>query len=43
MKYVPYFDLGKRKFVAVLHEGSIDSPEKAVQAAIVKEFKDSGK
>jgi hypothetical protein len=25
----------KRRFLAVLHQGSIDSPEKAVRAAIV--------
>lgn len=30
---------GKRKFVAVLHKGPIDSPQKAVQAAIVSEHK----
>lgn len=29
----------KRRFFAVLHEGTIDSPEKAVRAAIVSEFK----
>jgi hypothetical protein len=28
----------KRKFYAVLHQGKIDSPEKAVRAAIVKDF-----
>lgn len=28
---------GKRRFVAVLHEGRVDSPEKAVRAAIVAE------
>lgn len=29
----------KRKFYTVLHQGPIDSPEKAVRAAIVAEFK----
>ena len=28
----------KRRFVAVLHQGRVDSPEKAVRAAIVQEF-----
>jgi hypothetical protein len=28
----------KRRFFAVLHKGVIDSPEKAVRAAIVNEF-----
>ena len=32
-------DSKKRKFYAVLHHGKIDSPEKAVRAAIVKESK----
>jgi len=32
-------DSGKRKFIAVLHDGPVDSPEKAVRAAIVNEFK----
>ena len=27
----------KRRFVAVLHQGPVDSPEKAVRAAIVQE------
>lgn len=27
----------KRRFVAVLHQGPVDSPEKAVRAAIVRE------
>jgi hypothetical protein len=27
---------GKRRFYAVLHEGPVDSPEKAVRAAIVQ-------
>ena len=27
----------KRRFVAVLHQGAVDSPEKAVRAAIVQE------
>ena len=29
----------KRRFVAVLHQGPVDSPEKAVRAAIVRETK----
>jgi hypothetical protein len=29
----------KRRFFAVLHQGKVDSPEKAVRAAIVREFK----
>jgi hypothetical protein len=28
----------KRRFVAVLHQGPVDSPEKAVRAAIVQEY-----
>jgi len=32
-------DTGKRKFFAVLHQGPVDSPEKAVQASIVSEYK----
>jgi hypothetical protein len=34
---------GKRKFVAVLHEGPVDSPQKAVQAVIISEFKNRSK
>jgi len=30
---------GKRKFIAVLHEGPVDSPKAAVKAAIVSEYK----
>ena len=30
---------GKRKYFAVLHEGPVDSPQKAVQAVIVSEHK----
>ncbi len=30
----------KRRFVAVLHQGPVDSPEKAVWAAIVQEAKE---
>lgn len=30
-------DKGKERFVAVLHQGPVDSPEKAVRAAIVQE------
>lgn len=29
----------KKKFYAVLHQGEIDSPEKAVRAAIVRDYK----
>lgn len=29
----------KRRFFAVLHQGSVDSPEAAVRAAIVSEFR----
>ncbi|OGP50369.1 MAG: hypothetical protein A2Y79_11650 [Deltaproteobacteria bacterium RBG_13_43_22] len=29
----------KRKYYAVLHQGKIDSPEKAVRASIVQDFK----
>lgn len=31
----------KRRFVAVLHQGPVDSPEKAVRAAIVQEQRES--
>ncbi len=30
-------DEGKRRYVAVLHKPPVDSPEKAVQAAIIQE------
>jgi hypothetical protein len=30
----------KRRFFAVLHQGKIDSPEKAVRVAIVREFRE---
>jgi hypothetical protein len=30
----------KRRFVAVLHEGPIDSPQEAVRAAIVQEYRE---
>lgn len=30
---------GKRKFIAVLEKGPVDSPEKAVRAAIIKDHK----
>ena len=30
---------GKRKFFAVLHQGPVDSPETAVRAAIVAQYK----
>jgi len=36
-------DPSKRKFIAVLHELPIDSPEKAVKAAIVAENKSLNK
>lgn len=32
----------KRRFVAVLHQGPVDSPEKAVRAAIIQETKGNG-
>jgi len=32
-------DSGKRKFFAVLHQGPVDSPQAAVRAAIVAEFR----
>lgn len=32
-------DSERRRFVAVLHDGPVDSPEAAVRAAIVKESK----
>lgn len=32
-------DSGKRKFIAVLHQGPVDSPPNAVKAAIVSEHK----
>jgi hypothetical protein len=31
---------GKRKFFVVLHQGPVDSPQAAVRAAIVAEYKD---
>ena len=31
-------DTGKRKFIAVLHQGPVDSPQNAVKAAIVSEY-----
>jgi len=31
---------GKRKFFAVLHQGPVDSPQAAVRAAIVAEFRE---
>jgi len=34
-------DLGKRKFVAVLHQDPVNSPEDAVKAFIVSEYKKS--
>jgi hypothetical protein len=32
-------DSKKRRFFAVLHQGPVDSPEKAVRAAIVQNYK----
>jgi len=32
-------DTGKRKFVAVLHQDPVNSPESAVKAFIVSEYK----
>ena len=32
----------KRRFVAVLHQGPVDSPEKAVRAAIAQQYKKEG-
>lgn len=32
-------DSGRRKFVAVLHQGPVNSAEKAVRAAIASEYK----
>lgn len=37
--YVTDERTGKRKFFAVLHQGSVDSPQAAVRAAIVAEFR----
>ena len=34
-------DAGNRRYVAVLHQGPIDSPEKAVRAAIVQEQRET--
>ena len=34
-------DEGRSRFVAVLHEGPVDSPEAAVRAAIVAEHRES--
>ncbi len=36
---VPVEGAKRRRFYAVLHEGPVDSPEKAVQAAIVQAYK----
>ncbi len=33
-------DSGQRRFVAVLHEGPVDSPESAVRAAVVAEIRE---
>lgn len=32
-------DEGKTRYVAVLHQGPVDSPRKAVQAAIVSDYR----
>ncbi len=37
---VPVPESERRRFYAVLHEGPVDSPEKAVRAAIVKEVRE---
>ena len=34
-------DVGKRKFIAVLHQGPIDSPKNAIRAAIINEYKNN--
>ena len=34
-------DNGKRRFITVLHEGPVDSPNAAVRAAIVQDSRDS--
>jgi hypothetical protein len=34
-------DDGKRRVIAVLHEGTVDSPQAAVRAAIVQDSRDS--
>jgi hypothetical protein len=39
--YVTDEKTGKRKFFAVLHQGPVDSPQAAVRAAIVAEYKKS--
>lgn len=36
---VPVPGSGNRRFYAVLHEGPVDSPEKAVRAAIIQNHK----
>ncbi|MFQ5853891.1 MAG: hypothetical protein ACE5JU_25305 [Candidatus Binatia bacterium] len=33
-------DTEKRRFVAVLHQGPVDSPQAAAQAAIVQEYRE---
>ena len=38
--YVSDEKAGKRKFFAVLHQGPVDSPQAAVRAAIVVEYRD---
>ncbi len=35
-------DSEKRRYVAVLHEGPVDSPEAAVRAATVQEYRNKG-
>jgi hypothetical protein len=35
-------DSTKRRFFAVLHQGAVDSPEKAVRASIVQDLKNKG-
>ncbi len=41
--YVTDEKSGKRKFFAVLHQGPVDSPQAAVRAAIVSEFRENKK
>jgi hypothetical protein len=38
--YVTDEKTGKRKFFAVLHQGPVDSPQAAVRAAVVAEYRE---
>lgn len=40
---VPVPGSERRRFYAVLHEGPVDSPEKAVRASIVQAYREGGK